>query len=122
MKKLIVMAVLLIVYSGAYAQSDYSVTWQLTGLPNVNSITVDLNIGTNFVPANGGLSLGNGLTAPVTGTCFITAPGGIFCSFVMTQGLSGILEIGSNLNGTWKTFNVLNQITESGVAILDGIE
>ena len=121
MKKLIVITVLLMAYTGAYAQSDYSATWDLSGSDGLLSVTIDLDIGTTFISAHGGVDYDDGFTAPITGTCFITNTGGVFCTSSITEGLTGILDIGENLNGTWEVIDVDGFIVESGIATFSDV-
>ena len=116
MKKLLVTTILLMIYTGAYAQSDYSATWDLNGNNGLLGLTIDLDIGTTFISAHGGVDYDDGLTSPITGTCFFTNNGGIFCTSSITEGLTGILDIGSNLNGTWEVIDIDGVIVESADA------
>jgi len=116
MKKLLVTTILLMIYTGAYAQSDYSATWDLNGNNGLLGLTIDLDIGTTFISAHGGVDYDDGLTSPITGTCFFTNNGGIFCTSSITEGLTGILDIGGDLNGTWEVIDIDGVIVESGEA------
>ena len=92
-----------------HAAADYTVTWNLPVLTSVGmqpkynvKLVFDLNLGTELVAANGGARYANGNTVPITGTCFVTQSGGVYCAFPLGLGALGLLEVGSNLNGTWR--------------------
>jgi len=116
------MAVLLLVTSGAYAQSDYSATWDLFGDAGLVSVTIDLDIGTTFVSAHGGVDYADGFTCPITGTCFFTDDGGIYCTHSITEGLTGILDIGGDLNGIWEVIDIDGRVVESAIATLYDVQ
>lgn len=124
MKKLTL--TLLVVFAvfplNSIAQSDYSVTWDLSGLEGVSQVTVDMNVGTVFLTANGGILLENGLTIAVTGTCFFTAQGGVLCTFVLPGGSTAQLDVGANLSGVWKEFDVNNFLLDSGPAVFVSVQ
>jgi len=121
MKKLL-LAMAIFAYSAtANASADFTVTWDLPGLVGVNSITIDLTFGNDFIAAHGGVNSVNGLTLPATGTCFLTAQGGIQCNLEVGQGVTGILDIGPTLNGTWRTNNANGLIVESSGAFVANI-
>lgn len=122
MNKLIIGAFLLLLPIGVFAQSDYSLTWEITGAGDVVDIQVDFDIGTNFISAHGAIDFDDGLSIPATGTCFFSLEGGVFCNFNISEGLTGVLDLGDNLNGVWSTIDVLGEIMESGTAILSDVE
>lgn len=122
MKKLITFALLLMAPIGAYAQSDYSVTWLISGADDVVAIQVDFDIGTNFISAHGAIDFDDGFSIPTTGTCFFSLDNGIYCNFNISEGLTGILDIDATLDGAWSTIDVDGEITASGTAILSDVE
>ena len=104
----------------ALGQSDFSATWELTGSPFsiYDSADMDLDIGTQFISAHGGINTDDGLTLPVAGTCFFTVDDGVFCSFVLPEGLTGVLDLGPNGNGEWRVLDINGDIEEFGDATL----
>ena len=122
MKKLLLTTMLLMVCTGAYAQSDYSVTWDLNGSAGLLGVTIDLDIGTTFISAHGGVDYDDGSTEPMTGTCFFTTGGGIFCTSSITEGLTGVLDIGASLDGTWEVIDIDGFIVESAIATFFDVE
>lgn len=118
MKKLILAVFVLAFSSAVNASSDFTVAWQIGGQNDISQIRVDLNLGNEFVSANGAIVLDSGAFVPITGTCFLTLQGGIQCNFHIGQGDSGILEIGPTLNGDWRVINVNGFIMYSAPAFL----
>lgn len=102
MKKLAVVLLVLAPLQAA-GQSDYAVTWDIVGglqlgIRDYTILEVDIDVGSRYFPANGAL-LDAGKASPLTGTCFSTAAGGIFCNFQGDQN-SFNMNIASDLNGT----------------------
>ena len=122
MKKFLLTTLLLMVFTEAHAQSDYSATWDLYGSEGLLGVTIDLDIGTTFISAHGGVDYDDGSTTPITGTCFFTSGGGIFCTSSITEGLTGILDISASLDGTWEVIDTNGFIVESALAEFFDVE
>ena len=103
-------ALTLLSSSSLHAQADYAFGWKMNdtfGGRTFTSLQLDLNVGTNYFPLNGGLRTSENTITPVTGTCFLTGVGGLYCNmqadqfsmnFVVDPDLSGVYEV-KNQNG-----------------------
>jgi len=103
-------ALTLLLSSSLHAQADYALGWKINdtfGGFNFTNIQLDLNVGTNYFPLNGGLRTSENVITPVTGTCFLTGVGGLYCNmqadqfsinFLVDPDLSGEYEV-KNQNG-----------------------
>ncbi len=98
------------------AQSDYNVRWSISGVQGVTEMSADINVGTQYLSSNGGVTLTNGNTVPVVGTCFFTNNDGVFCTFSYQQGETVVLDLGPTISGAWRTTNVLGNVVETGTA------
>lgn len=115
MKKFIATITLVFVFINAsYAQSDYSLTWSVSGIDNVDKFEMDINFGNRYLAANGAVVHSNGNSVPLSGTCFQTAQAGVFCTFSFQQGSTLVLDLQSSLNGTLRNINVTGQAIETG--------
>ncbi len=77
---------LLIMSFNATAQSDFSVVWNLIDWDSESSpdrISLDLNLGTNFIAANGTVDFFGETTYATSGTCFFTPTQSMFCNLVV---------------------------------------
>lgn len=123
MNKIIAVGIAMITFSGtAIAQSDASLTWSISGIDGLQELRLDVDFGTRFLPSNGVLiEQLNDQTiqaVPIAGTCFVTNTEGVFCTFSYQQGDTGVLDLQSSLNGTWRTVGVNGAITETGSVTL----
>lgn len=105
----------------AHAQSDHNMTWTVSGIEGIAALDLDINIGTQYFTANGGVHSEDGRTLAITGTCFETAQGGVNCIFFVGNGLTVALDLNSLLSGRWSTYNVSGQEVEAGTVTLDSI-
>jgi hypothetical protein len=62
----------------------------------LKNFNIDINIGANYTQANGVRNFSNGLAALVTGTCFFTSEGGVFCD-LQSQHWSYTIVLDENL-------------------------
>jgi len=115
--------VLFLIPSISFAQSDFSVTWEVTGLTDdlIVEVTYDLDVGTNFISAHGAVIFANGLSQPSTGTCMATAALGIFCN-VTINALNAVIDIGPTLNGTFRLVGPEGAFVDSGVILFESIQ
>lgn len=100
--------------STALAKSDYNVKWSVSGIQDVNELSLDINAGTEFLTANGSVVLSNGNSIPVVGTCLFTLAGGVFCSFSYQQGKTITLDLEPTIDGTWRTRDLSGHVIQSG--------
>jgi len=105
----------LLLSHGASAQSDYTVRWGVDGLTQnkIIALVYDLDVGSTHYSMHGSYGFENELFLPSTGSCFPTSEGGAFCN-VSINGLNGLLDIGSDLNGTITIVGVNGETIESG--------
>ena len=120
MKKLILLVTLLTSMS-LNAQSDYTANWSVEGITSVVSLRYDLDIGSVFIGAHGGVNFDNGLTQPSTGTCYTTAGGGLFCNLSLNS-FNMTLDIGASLDGVIRTIGASGEILEAGAIRFTGLE
>lgn len=112
--------VIIIFSDTAKAQSDASVTWTVSGFPNVSEISLDVSYTSRYLEANGIVALEDGTAISVAGTCFFTAIGGAHCSFLSTPGFMLVFIVDASLNGVLNEYNT-NSLTATGVAELKNI-
>jgi len=123
MKKLVSSCLMLfLTCSHASAQSDASLTWDVTGIQGLEEITFDASFTTRFISTNGIVTFTNNVSLPITGTCFATNSGGAYCSFFVGGGSLVTLDLEPSLNGTIKEFDINLTQKESGRATLTSIE
>lgn len=114
----------ILISSVGYAQSDFSVTWDVTGLQDgsddIISVTYDIDLGTQYVSAHGAVNLSTGLSVPSTGTCFISSTDNVFCNLSFGTQII-VLDIGGDaLSGTIRKADGAG-IIDSGTVILSDI-
>ena len=101
----------------ALGQSDYSLSWSLTGVADITRIELDIESGTRYFSANGGAIYTDGTVLPITGTCqFSSSNGNYDCNIYMAPGLSGymVLDSNSNFSGKWATIDQTGSVIEEG--------
>ena len=100
--KTIILAMVMAFPALAFGQSDYAVTWSITGGIGSNDykeLRLDINEGSRYLAVNGILVTAANTAAPVTGTCMFLTSGNISCSMTVSAAVYNI-EISSDLNGT----------------------
>lgn len=99
MKRICLLFVLL--PSISWSQSDFSVEWLLDGLglsgQNFTRLVLDMNVETNTFSASGFLQQGQ-FTVPISGSCMLTADGGIYCNIQADQNTLNF-DVSADLNG-----------------------
>lgn len=118
MKKLLLASCMFFYSLTANASVEYSATWKISGTALITQITLDLDVGYEFIAAHGGILYNNGVFVPVTGTCFVNLQGGVQCNVLIGLGRTGILEIGPNLNGEFRVLNNTGFIEDRGTALI----
>lgn len=116
-----VTAYLLLLTPAAFAQSDHSVEWIVSGVPNINGLQLDVNIGTKFVAVNGVFTgtLG-GPHVPVVGTCY-SRTNDLFCSIQLGAGSTSFLSLTTSLSGTFVSVNAAGTVVERGTLTLRSV-
>jgi len=123
MKKLLFASCMFFYSLTANADVDYTVTWQLANIPDVNAVKLDLDIGNAFVGAHGALILSNGAFLQITGTCQIFSGDVSFqCILYIANGDRGVLQLNQDLNGTWRTVNVNGDVVDFVTASISEVE
>lgn len=106
MKKIIaIFTVMFVFISTAVAQSDASLTWSVQGVQAVKEVSIDADFTSRYIAANGIVTSTDGVSIPVTGTCFGATNGGAYCSFFIGAGGTMILDLQPSLNGTLRTLD-----------------
>lgn len=113
MKKTLYAVFLFLFSASAVARSDFNVEWRVGGVPEYTSVSIDINFGTEYITANGGLTTREGLTIPLVGTCFEQTSGGVFCNLNVGN-MTAVLDIGASLNGTFRVYNYAYTLMGSG--------
>jgi len=121
MQKLL-LVLLLMGSSASYAQSDYSVTLDITGLSSTGNGTVDileldLDLGSKFIALHGAITYTNGDSSLATGTCRSTTEGGVVCNFLIDQN-SYTLELDPDLSGDISFKRTDGTTADSGTAVV----
>ena len=103
----------------ALGQSDYSLSWSLTGddVADITRIELDIESGTRYFSANGGAIYTDGTVLPIAGTCqFFGSNGKYDCNIYLAPGLSGymVLDSNSNFSGKWATIDQTGSVIEEG--------
>ncbi len=114
-------AVLLLLPLPALADTDFELSWNISGLfvggEFDQLIELDLEFGSRYFPVNGSVVDGGGSSSPATGTCFATGLGGIFCNLQVDQ-LSYTMVLDENLNGEVRVKDANGFQLDSGTAII----
>ena len=105
---------LLLCSTSAFAQSDYSPTWSVSGIENAESMTLDIDIGTSFISIHGGIFFSTGSFTPLQGTCLLTNTNGMICGLDLYPVGRMSISIESDLSGIWQTINQANAVLEEG--------
>ena len=118
-------ALLLVITAQASAQSDFSVTWDITGLDVFgeigDSITLDLDVGTRYISAHGVLTYTDNLSTNITGTCFISVSDDIFCNLTLAS-LNIVIDVGgAAVGGLIKVFDERGNLVDTGTLELDDV-
>ncbi|MCB1672564.1 MAG: hypothetical protein R3F41_02155 [Gammaproteobacteria bacterium] len=112
--KIITLALTILFCSNLQAQSDFNGTWDISRFENLEFLSLDFNLGTEFVSISGAIDYSDGSSLPVTGSCFFNQNDGVFCLLQLNRGYSVKFLIASDLRAYWETVNVLGQVVESG--------
>lgn len=100
--------------SAAQAQSAFNASWDVSRFDNLDRLSLDFNLGTEFISVSGALDYIDGGSLPVTGSCFFNSNGGVYCLLQLMQGMTVKFLIRSDLVAYWETVSVLGQVLEAG--------
>jgi len=106
----------------ASAQSDYTVSWTISGIlqSGIVKVEYDFDLGTSFVSAHGVVVDFRGSKRPSTGSCYVTEDNGVFCEMTIASG-GFILDLDENLNGDIRILNGSGFVTGTGLATVSEI-
>lgn len=123
MRKIFFAGIMLLHFATANAHVDYTVTWQLANIPDVTAVKLDMDIGNAFIGAHGALILSNNSSLQITGTCEVfNGNVKLQCILYISNGDRGVLQLDSDLNGTWRTVNVNGDVIDFVQASLSEVE
>jgi len=117
-------AVIFLCLSSAVSAEQYQVDLSFgTGLASGDDIfttgNLDLVTTARHLSINGTINTDSGFSSPVTGTCFNTVSGGVYCN-IQIDHFSANLSIGSNLSGAVELKNAVGTIvSRTTVTITD---
>lgn len=117
--KTIVLAMVMAFPALAFGQSDYAVTWSITGGIGSNDykeLRLDINEGSRYLAVNGILVTAANSATPATGTCMLLTSGNITCTMSVSSAVYSI-EVSSDLNGTIRQIDQGNGTVASSAAL-----
>lgn len=122
MKKIIAAVLLMFPFSGtAVAQSDASITWSVQGVKDIKEITMDAKFTARYVAVNGSVTNTSNISLPITGTCFETNKGGVYCTFFIAGGALVELDLLPSLGGSIRSYDSNMNVRDSGNVTLANI-